>query len=447
MASQDATNTVSEGLRHRKPHENDSEGKEKAYLSSATAGQASMAVPEAEGWSADFERPSPRAGDNPTPGTTQIARTPPSNQEIRAVFFRDIFNGAFRQVGGGSPGKYYCTACAEATLHPHWLARIQDLFESAAWCLSCEAWRYRSNFAPAERPSVPECATKPGYCVTHSGVWWLCAHRGYTWGDIKLPDWSREKTFERREGGGWKVSVQCEHQDHTERERPTFTIMFEEGQKKEGQEDGTGGQYMANIHQSIFSHQLGASPDRIDLQVEGCMTRLFALLDAGATKLCPHLQTSPELVLDFSAHERYGDDPMSHWCKCHLCGFAIWFHLADGVNRKQPRMEISKSLRALDRFGQSSLERSSWDTIAGPESYGLFSDMETKNILWCDDRKCATTFQLAACYANMKMVGRFFLHHVPREGSEAARRSDALRFATTAIHQESMHWEELRRRI
>lgn len=404
-----------------------------------------MAVPESEGWSADFERPRRRTKDSPTPGTTQIAKAPPTNEEIEALFFREIFRGAFQQVGGGPPGTYYCTACADATRHPHWLARIQALLGTKVWCLSCQAWRYRGNFAPAQRPSVHECATRPGHCVTHSGVWRLCAHRGFTWTTITQTDWSLEKTFERREGGGWKVRVQCEHKDHTEIERPTLTITFEEGQR-EGQEDGTGGQYTVNIHQRIFTHQPDASADQIDVQVEGCMARLFALLDAGAVKLCPHLQTSPELVRDFSAYERYEGHLMTHWRRCYLCSFAIGFHLADGVIGRVPQMEFTKTL-VLDRLGKSSSERVSWDLMADPESYGLFSDMETKNILWCDDRNCATTFQLAASYASMKMIDPALRYCVPQEGSQVARRSDALRFATTSLIQETMYLAELKRRM
>lgn len=62
----------------------------------------------------------------------------------------------------------------------------------------------------------------------------------------------------------------------------------------------------------------------------------------------------------------------------------------------QPRTGI-RMINCFCNMTVDSLDACSLDWIIqlDPQSYGHFDDMEMKHVTWCDDRTCATTFEMS----------------------------------------------------
>lgn len=159
------------------------------------------------------------------------------------------------------------------------------------------------------------------------------------------------------------------------------------------------------------------------------------MLDAELALLCPHLRVSPERIRSFGNHAT-SEDRMEYVCHCATCFLDIRFLLADGIERRQPQISCRRADYRLNDFEW-------WSRGVSPESYGLFSDEQTKNILWCDDRQCVTSFELISCYVsniwlpiNLGAVLRY--SYFQRKTDPAFKMATALELGRTSCNETDM---------
>lgn len=77
---------------------------------------------------------------------------------------------------------------------------------------------------------------------------------------------------------------------------------------------------------------------------------------------------------------------------CLTCGFFISI-LLSGPDHRRPGTPLVGFY--LDAYvGKEATHWRAWQTMLDPHSYGHFADADTKNITWCDDRSCPTSFEL-----------------------------------------------------
>jgi hypothetical protein len=97
---------------------------------------------------------------------------------------------------------------------------------------------------------------------------------------------------------------------------------------------------------------------------------------------------------------------------------------------------VERLVAVLDRLGEW------WSRGVAPETYGLFSDEQTKNILWCDDRQCVTSFELASCFASYSWLpvnSRYVSRYIERRRDTASRMATALALARSSWIEGQMY--------
>lgn len=298
---------------------------------------------------------------------------------------------------------YYCTPCSDAASDAGaYNRRIGDLFLTQLECSLCEGRTYAANFSAAQRRNADDGSR---VCVAHEGRWKLCSHLSFGWEDVVRRDWSRDPGYRKTEHG-WTVTLTCCHPQHHKKERPALEIT------KDTRTDNDGVSVATRLTQDFYPRVRN-----LDDQIDACVSKIYSMLDAELAVLCPHLRATPGRIRSFGTHAT-SEDKMEYTCRCLVCGLDFRFLLADGVERLQPQI----SCRRADFLDRSCEE---WGPGVAPESYGLFSDEQTKNVLWCDDDQCATSFELASCHISYIWIPSA-LGCLKRKGDTAAGMAAAL---------------------
>lgn len=388
MEAQKDNSTVSHGLRHRRSQPDSSKAEEWPDPMSSTTEQESIEK-NPQGWSSGFEPLREWGNLDHIFGLTTISdeRTGRKNRDLI-----DFIKTTYRAIGksdNGRPGLYYCAACDNARDESNYVKRVKSLM-SEIKCSACGSSRFAMNFSTRQRAAGRGWKPSTGLCVGHEGCWKPCSHLGLSWSDVVSKDWSTKSGFEKQEDG-WAITIRCDHSDHNVNERPTVKITFREGEKAAKEV------FILEYSQTLFPREA----DTLQNQIEACISKVLDR-DVGNSMLCPHFKIAPDVIRNFHTHKRYPDDEMKYECVCFLCGFTIRFCLADRIHRVQPCIQCSQN-KILDKIGSMNEERG-FSAMVDPESYGLFSDEESKNILWCEDKQCATTFQLVSSYLAMTIL-------------------------------------------
>lgn len=126
-----------------------------------------------------------------------------------------------------------------------------------------------------------------------------------------------------------------------------------------------------------------------------------ALHTSSRASFCPAFHATPSLLSqkrEFKEGEPGiypGPGVHTHVC---FCGFILQYTMTDY------EQTVSGSCHIFLRQDRHDPMPKDWVKMISPDSYGHFADQETKNITWCDDRSCSTTFKLMRFTAMVRMA-------------------------------------------
>jgi hypothetical protein len=134
-----------------------------------------------------------------------------------------------------------------------------------------------------------------------------------------------------------------------------------------------------------------------EVDIKSCLSSVSEAMNESSFAFCPHFRTTPDRMMDFGWYKEEVDQPGEYFRKCMFCPMTIRFHLGEKSRQLgKPPVVCELALHYQTGWrGSEGWDIIGWIRIFDPNSYGLFSDQASKHITWCDDRRCATTFELA----------------------------------------------------
>ncbi|KAH8684031.1 hypothetical protein BGZ61DRAFT_455538 [Ilyonectria robusta] len=118
-----------------------------------------------------------------------------------------------------------------------------------------------------------------------------------------------------------------------------------------------------------------------------CFARLHAMHRSFPALFCPHLQTTPGSLSYHRTRDHKNMDGKWAWY-CATC----FTRITCDSSAEDAKQISSCCIMQLPYDDEKKM--STWVRALDPESYGHFSDQDTKHITWCDDRFCITTREL-----------------------------------------------------
>lgn len=130
--------------------------------------------------------------------------------------------------------------------------------------------------------------------------------------------------------------------------------------------------------------------------LDACFSAILKALPE-CNGFCPHFKTNPDRIFRRELWESKSTKYVDLICKCLHCKTKIRITFG-GPSTFMGKERAPVYVHARVPFEKKSDGASFQDfnNHIDPESYGHFSDDETKSITWCDDKTCATTFDLGA---------------------------------------------------
>lgn len=250
-------------------------------------------------------------------------------------------------------------------------------------CGTCDSEHPAFLFSATERKNNDPTNRQ---CIGYEGRLLLCDHICLNWADHVTIDWDEHCESilgsEKPDRGEIRLSS-CDHDSHYQAECDPQSRMF----------------LAIEPHLELTIESRIRLNPREGLFLEGenekqaYASQILDMFEAGALISCPHFKTTPYRIRRFDTHHRHGESFYSY--ACQVCQFRINIQLPEHNNDKrtssQPYIECCNTTRPFLKNGAAS---ENWVQVLDPDSYGHFSDRETKHITWCDDRQCATTFEL-----------------------------------------------------
>jgi hypothetical protein len=221
----------------------------------------------------------------------------------------------------------------------------------------------------------------------------VCRHWNLTWSDLTETDWLHYKrdNFETDvPSGETSALVQCTHPDHR------ATRYFDYPNRRFLHKYEAPGLVIEKKENYINLDFVYAMDPWLDFededeQIKTCLAHAVGSIDS--IKICPHMDAN-----------RFGDpgrlrthyspdhNTHSHLASCLVCHFALAITLGAHADRG-PETPLT-CFFSPNQVGMEDASRwYNWQLYVDPHSYGHFSDPETQNITWCEDRQCATTFE------------------------------------------------------
>jgi hypothetical protein len=301
------------------------------------------------------------------------------------------------------PGEYFCADCQLAKRQPDWTKRLDHMFSESLWCNGCQKKHYLALFDPPDWSDDPATQAERK-CFVHKARFRICPHLSLTLAEISETDW--HQPHHPRYAGD--VFLQCQHPDHPTNRNvlgdligapyvkivlPTvgsgaFSVHFgvhldpwkssDLTRWNQGEDDGGAKAWSSRL----------VSHDQVDNEIEAeeesrraiSVARVVDLFASSSFMACSHLRKNT-----YRLAQRATPSVRSyHDCRtCHLeveirdperCSTPIYI---EGYwNPGTPYETARDALKILD-----------------PDSYDPPTKTSTKNIIWCDDPDCATTFE------------------------------------------------------
>lgn len=254
----------------------------------------------------------------------------------------------------------FCEPCQQARKASNFQARFTALFDPLH-CAAC-GYKHSAILFSEEQRKVPDSCR---ICIAHQGYCSVCPHLRFTLADVRR--WIENPPQEGGKDGLIKMRCQdkaCPFSAEVSISFPGVksAIEIQWNVSKMGKEG------------SFWSR---------------CTAKLQDLHQVYPGAFCPHLQTTSYRVARW---ELLNSTLYSHTFPCAACYTIVTC---------DPEAEHSSAwcrspIRSRCRFNITWAEpaKKEWIQRLNPDSYKHFSDQDTKNITWCDDRTCATTFEL-----------------------------------------------------
>ena len=275
-------------------------------------------------------------------------------------------------------GQYFCPDCQQARSDPSYHKRILDLMQPLH-CGGCGTKHAAFLFSSKQRRSDASARQ----CIGLEGHTLLCDHYKANWVDdiAKAPEkakgWAKTDTGVDESIRRGIVHFNCQKCDDAEAECTAefnFSIRMPDGE------------WTANSRMRI-KPQEDRQPGETGQQAYA--RQILECLQSCASVSCPHFRKTPYRIRDFDSHHKEGESFYMYFCQA--CPFKIGIQLPDSKTGAEPYIELSNVVRAAPNEGPAS---ESWLQALHPDSYDHFDDAGTKHITWCDDRQCASTYEL-----------------------------------------------------
>lgn len=283
----------------------------------------------------------------------------------------------------GQRSHYFCEGCQQARNSENFEARVTNLCRgircSLVWCDHPSIW-----FSATQR----DAPQKERFCILREGRVKLCDHLSYSVADIK-------KICGSDELSGKGTIYHCEDQSH--QGSPAYgdypfkigvpSIMFKRASM---------GVIDLCITFALARPLESTGSSTSERDIKSCLSSVSEAISKSSFAFCPHFRTTPDRMLDFGWYREKVGQPGEYSRKCMFCPMEIRFHLGEESRRfgKPPVVCELKFSELAGWIAPESINIPPWVGVFDPDSYGLFSDQTNKHITWCDDRRCATTFEL-----------------------------------------------------
>lgn len=284
------------------------------------------------------------------------------------------------------PGKYFCKPCQEARQSPEYLARFASLFKPL-YCDACRQDHPSFLFSMTQRRSYhPKLGKR--VCIARDGHLRLCAHRTFSWADLMEKDWSKDPACKpaKFDGYTYEVRIECDHPDHR-----NVDNVIENGIGRPGLIIGQTKSGFKALVLGFLLKMKDTNHAVLEERYEHNAPTMISCLKSSFPS-CPHAMTTPDRIYNMESHHRYttAPDVRQYICSSPRCDASINF---DAVQSSSGASWPVLFYNPFHLRGGKPLDLA-WLSHLDPDSYGLFTDTDTKHIIWCDDRRCATTFEL-----------------------------------------------------
>ena len=269
----------------------------------------------------------------------------------------------------------HCNACKKARAEQAFGARLLGLM-SPLRCSKCQSEHAAVFFSETQRAASESTRA----CIGHEGYWSVCPHLRISYADIMR----------------WMGDFHTES-DHVRISCPEPSCLYHNATIKyefEGLDDDIAIRWSAYL-----------DPDTKGTFWDRSSSKLQSIYSAFPAAFCPHVQTTPNRLANLDLWLVDKHLPSGREIYCPACKALIMFN-AKAEDAQEPDTTQHDPLDVpeppIDYYSFCVMNRGdaaalSWIEKLNPESYGHFRDQSTKHITWCNDRRCATTYELLQC--------------------------------------------------
>lgn len=303
------------------------------------------------------------------------------------------------------PGEYFCADCQRAKRQPDWAERLKRMLSESLWCNGCQKKHYLALFDPPDWSDDPATRAERK-CFVHKARFRLCLHASLTLAEINETDWKQPGY--RRYGG--EVFIQCEHPDHFTYRDALGYLDGAPYVKIKPRIDGPGADFVkygirvhpwksSNLTRQTQGEDDGGakawssrlvSRDQVDFGIEAeedcrraiSVARTVDLFSSSLFRACSHLRKNTyRLAQNATPSAR-------SYRACSTCYLEI--DISDPVHK-----EFSIPIRIVGYWFARDPNETAQMAVKtlDPDSYDAPTETSTRNITWCDDLDCATTFE------------------------------------------------------
>ncbi|EEU34664.1 uncharacterized protein NECHADRAFT_82338 [Fusarium vanettenii 77-13-4] len=252
---------------------------------------------------------------------------------------------------------FYCRACKQARLSNEYNERVARLIDRL-YCAGCQTQHPAILFSHSYRNAEPSTRL----CIGHQGHYAVCCHLKLSLSDIEA--WK---------AANQEIKLSCPLSTCP---CTNVTVTYDPGWFDDPNLNHVWVKWRAPIQHTLPGNTFWDRSISKAAQLYGSCPYLF----------CAALQVTPGRLfrLGYFKDDTFGDGRKNRKC-LKINGSFFKCDLQNEIIESSRCIPQGKDPRTL-------LPRD-WIENLDPESYGHFTDPETKHITWCSDRSCATTLE------------------------------------------------------
>lgn len=290
-------------------------------------------------------------------------------------------------VAAFEAGERYCEACLEARSAEDFGKRVKSLLHKRLRCSACNVAHTAIRFSASQRLADRNTA-KNRICIVHEGVVRLCSHRAISRAElVALGSQCKWSDSEPR-------YADCEHAEHQTNFQPRERLGHV---RQLGRPTITADYPHLSLLASYITYTMRPIlSSSVQESLDACNRAILKALPE-CNGFCPHFKTNPDRIFRPESWESKSTKHVDLVCKCLHCETKIRITFGGpSTPGREERAPVFVQVEVLFMKKSDGIFFQDLNNHIDPESYGHFSDAETKNITWCDDKTCATTFELGA---------------------------------------------------